>query len=370
LLYIHIPFCKQACNYCDFHFSTSIKYKSQVVEALVAELEIRKDYLAAPISSIYFGGGTPSRLTAGEVSSIFNAIHKNYKVNDNIEVTFESNPDDLTFNYLKEIKSLGINRLSIGIQSFREANLKSMNRAHTVQQAYDCLNFAESAGFSHISIDLIYGIQGLTNKDWVNQLDITKELPINHLSCYSLTVEPKTPLAKAIALGKVESISDDQSADQFEILQDWAANNGFEHYEISNLAKMGGIAQHNSAYWKGAHYLGIGPSAHSFNGTSRSINVPNNTKYMRAIASGKPEMEVEMIDEKIRFNELVLTGLRTKWGVSKKDLIMLGKKYVQHFQQQSLIYREKKIIKETDTAFMLHTKAWLNADGIAGKIFI
>lgn len=334
------------------------------------ELSIRKQYLNTPITSIYFGGGTPSQLTLVEVEMIFNSIYNNYPVNEGIEVTFEANPDDLTFEYLKGLKSLGVNRLSIGIQSFRDQDLKSMNRAHSVKQAFDCLRFAERAGFSHISIDLIYGIQGLTNQEWVNQLNTTKQLPIDHLSCYSLTVEPKTPLAKAIEIGKMEAISDDQSADQFELLQNWSLENGFEHYEISNLAKEGGIAQHNSAYWKGAHYLGIGPSAHSFNGISRSVNVPNNAKYIRSIAAGKPEIETEEIDENTRFNEIVLTGLRTKWGVQKQDLIKLGKKYVQHFQQQSLVFREKKMIEEVETAFILSRKAWLNADGIAGKLFI
>ena len=370
MLYIHIPFCKQACIYCDFHFSTSTTYKSQLVKALQTELEVRKEYLSTPITSIYFGGGTPSQLTASEVASIFDAIHSNYKVNEGIEVTFEANPDDLTLQYLKDIKSIGINRLSIGIQSFRADDLKSMNRAHSVKQAFDCLSFAEEAGFSQISIDLIYGIQRLSNEEWVNQLDIAKQLPINHLSCYSLTVEPKTPLAKAIELGKMAAISDDKSADHFEILQGWALENGFEHYEISNLARSGGIAQHNSAYWKGANYLGIGPSAHSFNGTSRNINVPNNTKYIRAIESRNPEIEIEEISTDIRFNEIVLTGLRTKWGVQKEALIRLGKKYVQHFQKQSLVFRDRKMMIETEAAFILDTSAWLNADGIAGKLFI
>lgn len=334
------------------------------------ELSIRKDYLNTPITSVYFGGGTPSQLTLVEVELIFNSIYNNFNVNEGIEVTFEANPDDLTLEYLKGLKSLGVNRLSIGIQSFREQDLKSMNRAHSIKQAFDCLGFAENAGFSHISIDLIYGIQGLTNHEWVNQLNTTKKLPIDHLSCYSLTVEPKTPLAKAIEKGKMEAISEDQSADQFEILQNWALENGFEHYEISNLAKEGGIAQHNSAYWKGASYLGIGPSAHSFNGISRSVNVPNNTKYIRAVEAQIPEMELEEINTDIRFNELVLTGLRTKWGVQKVELIKLGKKYVQHFQQKSLVYREMKKMIETDSAFILPTNAWLNADGIAGKLFI
>ncbi len=370
MLYLHIPFCKQACNYCDFHFSTSTTYKTQLVKAIVNELSIRKNYLNTPITSIYFGGGTPSQLTLDEVEVIFNSIYNNFNVNKGIEVTFEANPDDLTFEYLKGLKSLGVNRLSIGIQSFREQDLKSMNRAHSVKQAFDCLSFAENAGFSHISIDLIYGIQGLTNQDWVEQLNTTKKLPIDHLSCYSLTVEPKTPLAKSIEMGKIVDISDDQSADQFELLQSWALENGFEHYEISNLAKEGGVAQHNSAYWKGAHYLGIGPSAHSFNGISRSVNIPNNTKYIRGIEANKPEMELEEINTDIRFNEIVLTGLRTKWGVQKVELIKLGKKYVQHFQQKSLVFKEMGKVIETDSAFILPANAWLNADGIAGKLFI
>ena len=341
-----------------------------MVDAILKELILRKNYLNTPVTSIYFGGGTPSQLSLNEIESIFKTIYKNYNINEEIEITLEANPDDLNLEYLSGLKEIGVNRLSIGVQSFREKDLKFMNRAHSTKQSIDSINLASIVGFSHVSIDLIYGIQGLGNEEWLMQLNAAQKLPIDHLSCYSLTVEPQTPLAKAIRLGKTQDISDDQSADQFEILQSWALENGFEHYEISNLAKEGGIAQHNSSYWKGAHYLGIGPSAHSFNGISRSINVPNNSKYIKSVNTGFPQIEMEEIDDNVRFNEIVLTGLRTKWGIQKEELIRLGKKYVKHFQIQSLLFKNKGMIVESNNSFTLSPNFWLNADGIARDLFI
>jgi len=371
-LYIHIPFCRQACTYCDFHFSTSGVYRSAVVDGICKELELRKDYLDTnELISVYLGGGTPSQLKAVELDSIMSSANKHFNIAKNAEITLEGNPDDLSKEYLKDLKSVGINRLSIGIQSFRNEDLNYMNRAHTAYQAEKSVLDAAYAGFEKMSVDLIYGIPGLDTKSWISNFKKAAALPVDHLSCYSLTVEEGTPLSKYIKTGKSPKVDDDHAAEQFELLQELAAENNFDHYEISNLARNGAYAIHNSAYWKGLPYLGIGPSAHSFNGNSRRINIANNQRYIKGIINeNESPNEVEVIDLPTRYNELVLTGLRTKNGISKTDLIKLGKEYIQHFRKEALELPNKEWLIETESNFSLTPKAWLQADGIAGRLFM
>jgi oxygen-independent coproporphyrinogen-3 oxidase len=354
--------------YCDFHFSTSSVYRQDVVDAICRELHVRKEYLGpAIIETLYFGGGTPSQLTIGQLNQILTVVFKEYRFSEKPEITLEANPDDLSNAYLSDLKSLGFNRLSIGVQSFHEQDLKFMNRAHSSQQALQCIDQASASGFENLSIDLIYGTPGLTDELWISNLERAALLPINHLSSYSLTVESGTPLAKKIRTGKATGTDEDQSANQFELLQEYSSSLGFEHYEISNLARDGAFARHNSSYWKNVPYLGIGPSAHSFDGNSRRINLPNNSNYHRS-AKDVPH-DLETLTPNNRFNELVLIGLRTKWGIQKDRIIEIGESYI--FQLQSAIqpYILANEIAETSDAYVLNPKAWLRADGIAASLF-
>jgi oxygen-independent coproporphyrinogen-3 oxidase len=316
-LYLHIPFCKQACHYCDFHFSTLLPQREAVLAALVQELELQRDYLAGEqLSSVYFGGGTPSLLTEKELDTLFTAIHKNFSVHPQAEITLEANPDDLDLYTLNVLHESPVNRLSIGIQSFREEDLKLMNRAHQVQQARDCLRLAKEVGFEKLTADLIYAMPNMSDADWVQNLDALLQYDLPHFSAYALTVEAKTALHKFVKDGKVQPASDADQKRQFDLLIDMAVSRGYEHYEISNFAKPGQRAVHNSSYWKAEPYLGIGPSAHSFNGHSRQWNVSNNTKYVQALSRGELPATVEQLSIFDQLNEQLLTGLRTSEGVN------------------------------------------------------
>src|ERR1041385_1047480 len=262
-LYLHIPFCKQACHYCDFHFSTSQKNRKEVLSAMMKEMSVRKNELEEKkLETIYFGGGTPTQLTADELKFIFDEIAKHFSFSKDAEITLESNPDDLTGNYLRELKSTPVNRLSIGIQSFRDEDLKLMNRAHNAKEAESAVKRAQDQGFENLTVDLIYGIPGLDERAWKNNLEKINQLQVQHLSAYCLTVEPKTALAKFVKTGKISPVNDESASGHFKILLDFAFESNFEQYEISNFAKENFIARHNSSYWFGEPYLGIGPSAH------------------------------------------------------------------------------------------------------------
>lgn len=315
-LYLHIPFCKQACHYCDFHFSTQLKQRDAVLKALIDEMAMQQDYLqGAVLSSVYLGGGTPSLLTEKELDQLFAAIQHHFKVNADAEITLEANPDDLDLYTLNVLHESPVNRLSIGIQSFREEDLKLMNRAHAVQQARACLRLAKEVGFEKLTADLIYAMPNMSDADWVQNLDELLAYDLPHFSAYALTVEAKTALHKFVRDGKVSPASDADQKRQFDLLIDMASARGYEHYEISNFAKPGKRAVHNSSYWKAEPYLGIGPSAHSFNGSSRQWNVSNNAKYVQSIARGELPATKEALSVYDRFNEQLLTGLRTSEGV-------------------------------------------------------
>lgn len=370
-IYIHIPFCKKACNYCDFHFSTSVKYKTELINCLVLELEKRKDYLKSEtIETIYFGGGTPSILSKDELQLVLNTVYANYSVLPTAEITLEANPDDLTLEKLTELKKIGINRLSIGIQSFIEENLTWMNRSHSVKQAKECVKNAQKIGFDNITIDLIYGIPNLTLNEWKNNIKQAISLNINHISAYCLTAEEKTALYHAIKTGETHMPCDDETSVQFEILIDELTANDFIHYEISNFGKQNFESKHNSAYWKQKKYLGIGPSAHSFDGKSRQWNVSNNIKYINGAKANKWDFEIETIDEVTRYNEYMLTSLRTIWGVDINYLNEhFSSKITTHFNKEIQPFIAKEQIVLQNNHYVLSTKGKLMADYIASELF-
>ena len=329
-IYIHIPFCKQACFYCDFHFSTSLKKKDSLVLSLVKELALRKEELKnQTIETIYFGGGTPSLLTIDELQLLIDTVYKNYKVAENPEITLEANPDDLTNQKINELSKSPINRLSIGIQSFFEDDLKSMNRAHSSEEAKKCLEEANKH-FDNITIDLIYGIPNMSLEKWNENLEMAFSFGVNHISSYALTVESKTALDTFIKKGTYPPIDENLALKHFNHLVKKTSEQGFVHYEISNFGKSNYFSKHNTSYWQGKPYLGIGPSAHSFYGNQRSWNVSNNSKYIDAIENKKLPNTVETLSTQDQFNEYVMTGLRTIWGVSfEKIKHDFGETYLQ-----------------------------------------
>ena len=376
-IYIHIPFCKQACHYCDFHFSTSIKKKEELLSALKTELVLRKqEFQGQIVETIYFGGGTPSILTIGELRLLIEEVYRNYQVVENPEITLEANPDDLlsvqaqSRTIFEEYLDIGINRLSIGIQSFFEDDLKGMNRAHSANEAKECLENATKY-FDNITIDLIYGIPNMSLEKWNENLRSAFNFGINHISAYALTVEPKTALDVFIKKGTYPSLNDDLALKHFNLLVSETEKKGFIQYEVSNFGKPDYFSKHNTSYWQGKPYLGIGPSAHSFNGKRRSWNVANNTKYIQSISQHKLPSEIEDLSGKDMFNEYVMTGLRTIWGISldkiksefgseyKESLEISAEKYI----KDGLLFRENQILKTTNKGKFL-------ADGIASDLFI
>jgi oxygen-independent coproporphyrinogen III oxidase len=373
-IYIHIPFCKQACHYCDFHFSTSMKKKDEMVLAIAKEIAMRKnEFLDDPVFSgvetIYFGGGTPSRLQITEIKLLIDAVYKHYKVAENPEITLEANPDDLSEDYLIQLSKIGINRLSIGIQSFFEDDLQLMNRAHNSTEAKNCLGIATKY-FDNISIDLIYGMPRMSNEKWKENIATALSFGVPHISSYALTVEPKTALKKLIETGKIAEPKDEVASAHFQILVEMLESNGFVHYELSNFGKENYFSKNNSAYWLGKKYIGIGPSAHSYNGISRSWNVANNAIYLKSIQENKLPSETEILSKTDCYNEYIMTGLRTIWGVSLEkienqfgiDYLDYLTKQAQKFLDDELLFIENKILKPTKKGKFL-------CDGIASDLF-
>ncbi|MEL0455580.1 radical SAM family heme chaperone HemW [Flavobacteriaceae bacterium SZ-1-7] len=369
-IYIHIPFCKQACHYCDFHFSTSLKKKDELVQCLAKEIALRKDELQnKTVETIYFGGGTPSLLTAGELQLLINEVYNNYNVVTNPEITLEANPDDLTPKRLSDLSNTPINRLSIGIQSFFQRDLKLMNRAHNADEAKTCLSLATKY-FDNISVDLIYGIPGLSNEEWIENIEIGLSYNVPHISCYALTVEPKTALESFIKKGVVENVDDDLAQEQFHLLVEKLEAEGFTNYELSNFGKPNFFSKNNSAYWQGKPYLGIGPSAHSFDGAKRSWNVRNNSKYIKSIHQDILPMETEVLSVTDKYNEYIMTGLRTIWGVSlKKVETEFGKNYKDYLLRQSEIYINQHLLYIEDDKILTTKKGKFLSDGIASNLF-
>lgn len=373
-IYIHIPFCKQACHYCDFHFSTSLKKKNELVYALVKELELRKDEFKinpefSGVETIYFGGGTPSLLTNEELRLLIDSVYKNYEVVENPEITLEANPDDLSKSRIIELANSQINRLSIGIQSFFEEDLKLMNRAHNVEEAKRCLEVA-TRHFDNISVDLIYGIPGLTHERWLQNIETALSFNIPHISSYALTVEPKTALASFIKKGIIKNVDDDLAQEQFHILIERLEKAGFIHYELSNFGKPDYFSKNNSAYWQGEPYLGIGPSAHSFNGTQRSWNVRNNSKYIQSLLQNTLPAESETLSTTDKYNEYVMTGLRTIWGVSLEKVEHdFGMNYKKYLLEQSEKHINEHLLYLDNDKLLVTKKAKFLSDGIASDLF-
>jgi oxygen-independent coproporphyrinogen-3 oxidase len=369
-IYIHIPFCKQACHYCDFHFSTSLKKKDELVNALKTELSLRKLELTNTVECIYFGGGTPSLLSAEELNSLIETVYTNYNVSETPEITLEANPDDLTKDKIKELGKSKINRLSIGIQSFFEDDLKLMNRAHNAKEALQCIEFSKTE-FDNISIDLIYGIPGMTTQKWKENLNIALQLDIPHISSYALTVEPNTALKRYIEKGVVPPVDDDLAKQHFDILVETLQQAGYSNYEFSNFGKQGYHSKNNTAYWTGKSYLGIGPSAHSYNGKQRSWNINNNPKYIKSIQQGIIPNEVETLSVTDRYNEYVMTGLRTIWGISlskiEKEFGLIFKTYV--LQQAKNFIEDHLLFLDGDTIVVTKKGKFLS-DGIASELFM
>lgn len=371
-LYLHIPFCKQACHYCDFHFSTSIRLKNRLVDALCKEIELQKSFIPTnTLSSIYFGGGTPSILSESDLKAIFSAIHTQFQVEKNAEITLEANPDDIDTEKLKVWKSLGINRLSMGIQSFRESDLRLMNRAHTASEAHKAIDIARSSGIYDITIDLMYGLPNQSLADWQENLNYFVELKIPHLSAYCLTVEKGTHLARLVRDKKVQVADDELARAQFNSLLSTLKENGYEQYEISNFCLPGHEARHNSSYWKSKPYLGIGPSAHSYNHTSRRWNVASNLKYIQAIERGEAAFEEEVLSPKEKLNDYLLTRLRTKWGL---DLHEIQHNFPADLYQQThkaiLAQVAKGNLHAKGTCYFLSENAKFIADHVSMELFV
>ncbi len=370
-IYLHIPFCKQACHYCNFHFSTSIKGKAELLNCMMKELELQKDYLSdKTVETIYFGGGTPSLLEADEINLLIAQIDRHFNLIANPEVTLEANPDDLGREKIKALKQSPVNRFSIGIQSFFDEDLKWMNRSHVGAEAEDSVKRAQDAGFENITADLIYGFPLLSDEKWRANIQKMIQLQIPHLSCYGMTVEEGTALHHFVKSGKSKQIDDGQGAGQFEILMETSEAAGFLHYEISNFAKPGKESKHNSNYWKGVHYLGVGPSAHSFNGSSRQWNVSNNPKYIEQLLVNEVPATIETLNVEDRFNEYIMTSLRTMWGA---DINYIEKKFGNDFKQNLLqkarIFLDKNWLSIENDHLLLSRQGKLFADHIAAELF-
>ncbi len=371
-IYLHIPFCKQACCYCNFHFSTSLKLKNDFLNALKQEIVLQKDYLKGEtIETIYFGGGTPSLLESHEIQDIIEQLKQHHPIIAHPEITLEANPDDLIQTKLKELRQSPINRFSIGIQSFSEADLQYMNRAHNVEQAYNSIRWSQEMGFDNISIDLIYGTPTLSNEQWLKNMEISFNFDIPHISAYGLTVEPQTALDHFIKTGKRTPVDDEKSRQQMLLLMEASQKARYEHYEVSNFAQKGKRSQHNSSYWLGKKYLGLGPSAHSFNGTSRQWNIANNALYIKALKKQQINFELEELSIQDQYNEYIMVSLRTSWGVNlSKVQNEFGPSYLQHILSTVPKYETAQKLTIAHNTLKLTSLGILEADRISSDFFV
>ncbi len=371
-IYIHIPFCKKACHYCDFHFSTSLRFKEPLLQALLKEIEEQVTYLEGePIETIYFGGGTPSLLLLDELGALLDQVKNHYEVIEAPEVTLEANPDDLTREKLLELKQIGVNRLSIGVQSFFDTHLQWMNRAHSAHESENCIKMASELGFENITLDLIYGMPNLSNEEWEANIQKAIALKVGHISAYNLTMEEQTAYAHFVKKGVYQAPSDEKGAEQFSILVKTLEKAGYQQYETSNFAKEEAYSKHNSSYWKGKKYLGIGPSAHSYNGVSRQWNIANNKRYIDALNNGKLFFELEELTNFDRVNEHLLIGLRTIWGCHLNVIEeQLETKVYQTFLQELEHQKEIGMLQLNKNKFYLTPKGKLFADRVASDLFV
>lgn len=373
MIYIHIPFCKQKCSYCNFHFSTSLQFKDEMLAAMKKEIFLRKDELDSKnLQSLYFGGGTPSILSGDEINSLIDEVLKHFSFDKDIEITLEANPDDLDKKFLKQLANSPVNRLSIGTQSFFDEDLRLMNRAHNAGEAEGSIKRAQDFGFENLSIDLIYGSPTSNLEIWKENLKKTIELEVPHISSYALTVEPKTALNDWILKGKVANPKEEEQNIEFYYLSDFLKDNGFEHYEVSNFAKPGFYSRHNSAYWKYKEYLGIGPSAHSYNGFDvRSWNVANNQQYIKKLNSNSLAKEEEVLSPDDQFNEMIMIGLRTLWGVDLESMnSKFSERMMEKLQNEIKSKVEDGILIIENKHLKIPEKHWFMADGIASDLFL
>lgn len=369
-LYLHIPFCRKACHYCNFHFSTSQRLINDFPAALLKEMELQRDYLGGQaVETIYFGGGTPSMLAPAVLEQLLDRIRQLFPVTTDAELTLEANPDDMEAGRVRDWKNMGINRLSIGIQSFFEEDLRWMNRAHAAAQARSAIETALPL-IPNLTIDLIYGTPTLPDKNWISNIETALDYGIPHLSCYALTVEPKTPLDALIRKKEKPDVQPEDQARQFILLMERLEVAGYEHYEISNFAKPGHRSRHNSAYWSGAHYLGLGPSAHSYNGAGRQWNIANNALYIKSLEAGTVPYESEVLSETDQFNEYIMTALRTMEGI---DLERAGSRFgaavIQELEKQLSLTVTAGNAIQTEKGYRLTKEGKLLADGIAASLF-
>jgi len=371
-IYIHIPFCKKLCSYCDFYHIITQSETRSFTDALIREAASRREYLGnKSVSTIYIGGGTPSVLTPEEIRTILESIRKLYRVDENPEITIELNPDDIDENYLQGLKDSSVNRISLGIQSWRDADLKLMNRRHNASQAADALEQTLKAGFGNVTIDLIYGIPGMTTADWSSNLDISFSYDIKHLSAYHLTIEPGTVFGKMKEKGLLSEIDEEESSAQFHILIEKSESEGYLHYEISNFGKPGYFSVHNSNYWKQIDYLGLGPSAHSFNGYSRQWNARDVKRYIKAISSGSQFFEREELDKRTRFNEYIMTSLRTMWGIDLEYIERVfdkeGYDYIVNLSGKLIDYG---LMKQENKTLVLTNQGKMISDNIISELML
>ncbi|NNE25447.1 MAG: radical SAM family heme chaperone HemW [Saprospiraceae bacterium] len=370
-IYIHIPFCKQACHYCNFHFSTSLKLMDDMVDAIVIEMALRKNYLSdESIQTIYFGGGTPSLLEAVHFKKIFDKIHELYMVADQAEVTLEANPDDLSMEKIQILKEYGINRLSVGIQSFFDNDLQWMNRSHNSLQAHQVLEHAGKAGIDNISIDLIFGGLHATEASWKKNLEIAVEYKIPHISCYGLTIEERTALAHQLKTGKTSVASEEKQSLFYQMANDYLSEAGYLHYEISNYSLPGKLSVHNTSYWQQKPYIGLGPSAHSFNGTTRQWNLANNPKYIESLSDNKVPFTIEELTSTDIYNEYLMTGLRTIWGCDWVKLEALNIDAARQLKLELADHVHKGLITSDTDSIRLTAQGQLIADSIIASFFI
>ena len=369
-IYLHIPFCKKACHYCNFHFSTSMRYVDHMVNAIRQEIRLRKQDAKLPVETIYFGGGTPSVLTPQQLKVLLSEVYNQFEIVDNPEITLEANPDDLSPAYILAIQKLGINRLSIGVQSFLDDELKLMNRAHNASQAMLSVEHAKKE-FDNVSIDLLYGNPNTTLEDWERNLDYALQLEVPHISSYALTLEPKTALESFVDKGLVSLLDENVVEAQFHHLVDTLTQAGYDHYELSSFGKPGCHSQNNTGYWQGKTYLGIGPSAHGFDGNQRYWNVSNNASYMQQVAKGKLPQTIEKLSIVDRFNESIMIGLRASWGVSLHAIENdLGLRYRQYLEDQAKRFVDEGLLHINNNALKTTPKGAFLADGISAELFL
>lgn len=370
-IYIHIPFCKQRCHYCNFYSTVSVKNKPAFLSALKQEIDQQKNYLnEEEIQTVYFGGGTPSMLKREEIEAIINLLKRTFQINENAEFTLEVNPDDLSEDKSKELIEGGINRLSIGIQSFHEADLKYLNRVHNAQQAHKAIEGALKNGFTNLTIDLIYGIPSLSIDNWKLNLQTFFDYQLPHLSAYALTVEPKTPLHVLIEKRKIDPIDEQKMVEHFKILLKQTQSNDFIHYEISNFSKAGYYSKHNSLYWLGGNYLGLGPSAHSYNGESRQWNHSSLTKYLKLDNIKNVFFEKEILSTDQKYNEYVMTSIRTSWGCNLDYILnVFGEKYYSHCNKNAQTHLNSNKLVLNGNILTLSDDGKFFADGITADLF-